>query len=164
MRSWGCWAVDLTPHAQESFVRLATWVPFGPADDLLESMLGVRVSEASARRDTLHAGEMALRASDEQTDDLQRNLPPAPTGAPEAGDERGWRDRSLGGGISAEVKTLVVGDVAPSTAPQDGQLEHLSYCSRLSDVPGFEQATLLEVHRRGVQQTREVAAVTDGAE
>lgn len=161
---------DLTPHAQEGLVRLATWVPFGPAADLLESLLGVRVSKASARRDTLHAGELALRAWDEQTAELQRNLPPAATGAPQQVMSADGAMVPLVGGVWAEVKTLVLGEVAPSTtpvparAPQDAQLEHLSYCSRLSDVPGFEQATLLEVQRRGVERAREVAAVTDGAE
>jgi hypothetical protein len=157
---------DLTPHAQESLVRLASWVPFGPAADLLESLLGVRVSKASARRDTLHAGEAALREWDEQTAELQRNLPPAARGAPKQVMSADGAMVPLVGGVWAEVKTLVLGDVAlaPARAPQDALLEHLSYCSRLSDVPGFEQATLLEVHRRGVEGAREVAAVTDGAE
>jgi hypothetical protein len=43
-------------------------------------------------------------------------------------------------------------------------LQELSYCSRLGDVPGFERATLLETHRRGLEQATAVAAVTDGAE
>jgi hypothetical protein len=157
---------DLTPHAQESLVRLATWVPFGPAADLLESLLGVRVSTASARRDTLHAGDMALRAWDEQTDELERRRPPAATGASKQVMSADGAMVPLVGGIWAEVKTLVIGDVAPApaTSTPEAPLEHLSYCSRLSDVPGFEQATLLEVHRRGVERAREVAAVTDGAE
>jgi hypothetical protein len=155
---------DLTPHAQESLVRLATWVPFGPATELLTSLLGVRVSKASARRSTLEAGEAALRAWEEQTDALQRTLPPAAPGAARQVMSADGAMVPLVGGVWAEVKTLVLGEVATSTTGEEAELEHLSYCSRLSDVPGFEQATLLEVHRRGVEQAREVAAVTDGAE
>ncbi len=69
----------------------------------------------------------------------------------------------LVGGEWAEVKTLVVGEVAVNEAGE-ARVEHLSYCSRLADVAGFEQATLLEMHRRGLEHAGQVAAVTDGAE
>jgi len=58
---------DLTPQAQEGLVRLASWVPFGPAAQLLEALVGVRVSKASARRLTLQAGEAGLQEWEEQT-------------------------------------------------------------------------------------------------
>ena len=66
---------DLTPRAQEGLVRLATWVPFGPAAQLLRALLGVQVSKASARRFTLQAGEAALQEWEQQTEELQRLLP-----------------------------------------------------------------------------------------
>lgn len=69
----------------------------------------------------------------------------------------------LVGGEWAEVKTLVLGEVG-SLEAGEARVEHLSYCSRLADVAGFEQATLLETHRRGLEHAGQVAAVTDGAE
>lgn len=57
----GLMSGDLTPHAQEGLVRLATWVPFARATQLLESLIGVQVSKESARRLTLQTGEAALQ-------------------------------------------------------------------------------------------------------
>lgn len=154
---------DLTPHAQEGLVRLAAWVPFGPAAQLLESLVGVRVSKASARRFTLAAGEAALQEWEEQTEELKQSLPQAPTGAQKQVMSADGAMVPLVGGVWAEVKTLVVGKVHVTQAGETA-IQELSYCSRLTDVPGFEQATLLETHRRGLEQAEEVAVVTDGAE
>ncbi len=71
---------DLTAHAQEGLVRLAAWVPFGPAAQLLEGLLGVRVRKASARRLTLQAGQAGLQEWEAQTEALLKRLPPAPQG------------------------------------------------------------------------------------
>lgn len=40
----------LTPHAHECLVRLYAWMPFAQATEVLAAMLGVQVSEATARR------------------------------------------------------------------------------------------------------------------
>lgn len=54
--------------------------------------------------------------------------------------------------------------MALETKAGDKQVQNLSYCSRLTDVVGFEHATVLETHRRGLEQAKEVAAVVDGAD
>lgn len=154
---------DLTPRAQEGLVRLATWVPFGPAAQLLRALLGVQVSKASARRFTLQAGEAALQEWEQQTEELQRLLPEPLAGAPKQVMSADGAMVPLRGGVWAEVKTLVLGEVCPTEA-EEVQIQALSYCSRLTDVPGFEAATLLETHRRGLERADSVAAVTDGAE
>lgn len=154
---------ELTPHAQESLVRLASWVPFGPAADLLEGLLGVRVSKSSARRHTLAAGEAGLQDWEEQTAALQQRLPEAASGASQQVMSADGAMVPLVGGGWAEVKTLVMGEVKENRR-REKQVENLSYCSRLTDVAGFEQATLLEVHRRGLEQASAVAAVADGAD
>jgi hypothetical protein len=41
-------------------VRLATWMPFEPARDLLQDLLGIQESLATARRATLATGQAAL--------------------------------------------------------------------------------------------------------
>lgn len=67
----------------------------------------------------------------------------------------------------AEVKTLVVGEVLPAVLERGEWVVHtekLSYFSRLTNSEHFEHLTLGEIHRRGVENSRAVAAVTDGAE
>src|SRR5712691_1286944 len=67
-------------------------------------------------------------------------------------------------GVSgSRVKTLALGEV---TRNQRGEVctQHLSYFSRLSDAASFEEAALVETHRRGLEQASEVCAVQDGAE
>jgi hypothetical protein len=61
------------------------------------------------------------------------------------------------------VKTLAIGEV---TRNRRGEVctQHLSYFSRLSDATRFEEAALLETHRRGLERASEVCAVQDGAE
>src|SRR5579864_9550696 len=69
----------------------------------------------------------------------------------------------LVGGEWAEVKTLAIGEVTRNRR-EEVCTQQLSYCSRLSDATSFEQATLLETHRRGLERATEVCAVQDGAE
>lgn len=69
----------------------------------------------------------------------------------------------LRGGAWADVKTLVLGEVGVSTEGK-AQVETLSSCSRLTDVPGCERATVRETQRRGLETATSVASVTDGAE
>jgi hypothetical protein len=67
----------------------------------------------------------------------------------------------------AEVKTLVIGEVLPAVLERGEWVVHtekLSYFSRLTNSEHFEHLTLGEIHRRGVENSRAVAAVTDGAE
>lgn len=154
---------DVTPQAQEGLVRLATWVPFGPAADLLESVLGGRVSKASVRRYTLQAGEAGLAEWEEQTDIIQKKMTEPSGGASHQLLSADGAMVPLVGGEWAEVKTLVVGE-ALRDKEGNAQVERLSYCSRLTDVPGFERASLRELHRRGRERAEQVAAVMDGAE
>jgi hypothetical protein len=47
----------LTPRGEETLARLASWMPFEPARELLQEVLGIQVSKATARRTTLQAGK-----------------------------------------------------------------------------------------------------------
>ena len=69
----------------------------------------------------------------------------------------------LVGGEWAEVKTLVMGEV---TRNKRGEVctQQLSTFSRLAEAERFTQASLLETHRRGLEQAAAVCAVQDGAE
>ncbi len=156
----------LTPRAEESLVRLSTWMPYESAREVLEDLLGVRVSKATARRATLHTGEAALAVWEAEVERLKRELPQAPAGAEEVDKQALSADGAmvhLVGGEWVEIKTLAIGEV---TRNRRGEVctQHLTYCSRLLDAASFEHATLLETHRRGLERASEVCAVQDGAE
>jgi hypothetical protein len=71
------------------------------------------------------------------------------------------------GGVWAEVRTLVIGDVPPPVLRKGEPVIHttnLSYFSRLADAETFQRLALVETQRRGVETAQAVAAVTDGAE
>jgi len=61
---------------------------------------------------------------------------------------------------------MAIGDVmAPVQRKEEPVIEtcHLSYFSRLIDSDSFQRLALVETHRRGVENTQQVVAVTDGA-
>src|SRR5579859_5082109 len=153
----------LTPRGEETLVRLSTWMPYESARELLEDLLGVQVSKATARRATLQTGEAALLVWEAQVKLLKQEAPQAPAGAEKQALSGDGAMVHLVGGEWAEVKTLAIGQV---TRNRRGEVctQQLSYCSRLGDAARFEQATLLETHRRGLEGASEVCAVQDGAE
>src|SRR5437763_10315638 len=71
----------MTPRAEETLVRLASWMPFAAAQELLEDLLGVQVSTATARRATEAFGEAALAVCEREEERLKQEAPPAPEGA-----------------------------------------------------------------------------------
>jgi hypothetical protein len=153
----------LTPRAEETLVRLSTWMPYESARELLEDLLGVQVSKATARRATLHTGQAGLEVWEAEVERLEQEAPPASVGAEKQAMSGDGAMVHLVGGEWVEVKTLAIGEV---TRNSRGEVctQHLSYCSRLSDAASFERATLLQTHRRGLEQAAEVCATQDGAE
>ncbi len=153
----------LTPRGEELLVRLSTWMPYESARELLEEMLGVQVSKASARRATLHTGQAALAVWEAEVEQLKQEAPQAPAGAEKQALSGDGAMVHLVGGEWVEVKTLALGEVSRN---KRGEVctQHLSYCSRLGDAASFEHATLLQTHRQGLERASEVCAVQDGAQ
>ena len=166
----------LTPQLQEQLAHLGTWMPFGPAAQLFARFTGVVVSPATARRLTEVMGRAYEAAQAAEVKRLCEELPPVPAGPEQALLSVDGAMVPLCGGEWAEVKTLVVGEIAPALAPlptaapveaagkRQAQTTALSYCSRLADVEQFNEAVLGELHRRGVETAGQVGAVSDGAE
>ncbi len=146
----------LTPRGEETLTRLSTWMPYESARELLQDLLGMRVSKASARR-------AALAVWEEEVERLEQEAPQAPMGAEKQALSGDGAMVHLVGGEWAEVKTLAIGEV---TRNRRGEVctQQLSYCSRLCDASSFEHATLLHTHRRGLCRAAEVCAVQAGAE
>src|SRR5713226_8732806 len=153
----------LTPRGEEMPVRLASWMPFEQARELLQDLVGIQVSKATARRVTLTTGEAALAVCEGEVERLKQEVPQAPGGADKQLLSADGAMVHLVGGKWTEVKTLVMGEVT-RTKRGDVCMQHLSSFSRLADAERFAEASLVETHRRGLEQAAEVCAVQDGAE
>jgi hypothetical protein len=158
---------SLFPHQQEGLVRLSSWMPFGKAAQLLQDLLGVSCSKATARRMTQAAGAAYVAIQTEAADQIVAQAPPAQAGMNKALLSVDGAIIPLVGGDWAEVKTLVVGEVENRTN-QKGEAEvktqALSYFSRLADAQRFQHLAHSELHRRGIERSGQVAAVMDGAD
>ncbi len=123
----------LSPRGEEVLVRLSTWMPFEDARELLQEMVGIRVSKATARRMTLACGKAQLAVDEAQQERLEQEMPQAPAGAEKQALSGDGAMVHLVGGEWVEVKTLASLEV---TRNKRGEVctQHLSYFSRLSDA------------------------------
>jgi hypothetical protein len=141
-------------------------MPFAKAAEMLESLLGVQVSEATARRMT---ERMGARIEAAQTAESRREQEPEP-------DAKSCLRQAISAdgayvplvkGEWAEVRTLAIGEVGPlekARGKQEVQVSHLSYFSRMTTAASFVDLAEGEIRRRGVRQAQAVCAVTDGAD
>lgn len=167
----------LTPTQQEHLVHLATVMPFGQAGKMLESLLGVQVSEATIRRMTEQAGavyeqvqtaksqHLEPEAQTGQHRDVEPEEKPFPIPLKQAISSDGAYVPLISGEW-AEVRTLAIGDVETRTNSQgisSVKVTHLSYFSRMTDSTTFETLSEVEIQRRRVRDALSSCAVTDGA-
>lgn len=155
---------SLTPRQQEHLVHLSSWMPFEQAGKMLECLLGVRVSEATIRRQTETAGAHAQAV---QT--ARAKGPAEPLGQPAARlvVSADGAYVPLLKGEWAEVRTVAVGEVTQEKRAQGEQEVHVSqvsYFSRMIDAETFADLAEVEMRRRGVSQAKAVCAVMDGAD
>lgn len=157
----------LTPREHECLVRLAGWMPFGRAVELLGDFLGIQVSQIVAQNYTETAGAMYVQMQEEEVAQLEGEMPEAPRGADKIQISADGAMVPLLHGVWAEVRTLVVGEVQPAVEEKGEQVVHtqnLSYFSRKVTAQEFGRLALGEMHRRGVERAKQVAAVMDGAD
>ncbi len=136
---------------------------YAPARELLEDLVGVQVSKATARRATLATGTAALAVWEAEVERLKQEVPQAPAAVDKQAMSGDGAYVLLVGGEWVEVKTLTIGEV---TRNKRGEVctQRISSCSRLADAERFAEAALGETHRRGLERAAEVCAVQDGAE
>jgi hypothetical protein len=70
-------------------------------------------------------------------------------------------------GVWGEGRTLVIGEAQPAVEKKGEKGAHtrnLSYFSRKVSAQEFQRLALVEMHRRGVENAKEVAAIMDGAD
>jgi hypothetical protein len=158
---------NLTPFTQECLVRLGAWIPFGRVVEILKDMLGVQISPAQVRRVTEGAGAAYVEVQTREAERIEREAPAAPAGSEKMLISVDGAMVPLRQGEWAEVKTLVIGEVQPAVVEKGEWVVHTqkrSYFSRLANAEQFEHLTLVEIQRRGVENSAQVAAVMDGAE
>jgi hypothetical protein len=158
---------SLSPWLYENLARLGTWIPFARAAEMLAALTGVVVSEdvAQERAETAGAAQVALQTA--EVERLEREAPPAPPGPDKQYLSADGAFVPLVGGAWAEVKSVVIGEVAAPVMEKGERVvhtQHLSYFSRLANADTFDRLALVETHRRGVENAGQVAAVLDGAE
>ena len=144
-------------------MRLASWMPFEQARELLQDLVGIQESLATVQRATLQTGEAALAVCEGEVERLKQEVPQAPDGADKQLLSADGAMVHLVGGEWAEVKTLVMGEV---TRNKRGEVctQQISSFSRLAEAERFTEAALVETHRRGLERAAAVCAVQDGAE
>ena len=153
---------SLSPRSQDHLARLAAWMPFAPAAEMLAALTGVQVSEATIRRQTYLAGaayEAVQEAQATATED-----PACPTLADKLVFSVDGAMVPLVHGQWAEVKTLVIGEVPAGQEGGAVKSTHVSYFSRMSEASVFADQASVETRRRGVADAAQVCAVMDGAE
>ena len=157
----------LTPHGHECLVRLSSWMPFAKAIELLEDFMGLRVSKGVSRRYTQAAGAVYEQMQNEEVEWLEKEMPKAERGTDKMQISADGAMVPLLHGVWGEVKTLVIGDVQPAVEEKGEKVVHtrnLSYFSRKVNAQEFQRLALVEMHRRGVEKAKEVAAIMDGAD
>ncbi|EFH83958.1 hypothetical protein [Ktedonobacter racemifer] len=161
---------SLTPTQHEHLVHLGTWIPFARASQMLERMLGVHVSEATARRMTEQVGKQMETVQTEES--LKPgNEDPCGTTEKRLAMSADGAYVPLVGGEWAEVRTVAIGEVgqveeadqrAADQDSQDVHVTHLSYFSRITSASSFADLAEGEMQRREVRQATAVCAVADG--
>lgn len=130
----------LTPQGVEALTRLGTWIPFEKAAGLLGDLLGVQVSKSTAARYTEKYGAAYVAVQTAAVTEIEKKLPAAPAGPAKQLLNVDGAMVPLTGGEWAEVKTLVLGEIAEPVIENGEsvvQARELSYFSRLTDAETF---------------------------
>lgn len=157
----------LTPKGRERLVRLSGWMPFRQATELFEEFTGIRLSKIVSQRGTEKAGRVYENMQDAEAQELLEKKPCPSVKPKKVQISADGCMVPLLHGVWAEVRTLVVGEVQAPVKEKGEMVVHtrnLSYFSRKVSSQEFETLALVELHRRGVENARAVAAVMDGAE
>jgi hypothetical protein len=155
------------PWLVESIVLLGTVMPFERVPLVVDRLLEVSVSVETARRLTETVGRTRVALEDAEAARLRATLPMPASGPAVQLLSLDGAMVPLVGGEWAEVKTLALGEVEPTTAA-DGSVRirttALSYFSRLTDAETFRELARGELQRRSTAAATVVCAVQDGAD
>lgn len=158
---------QLTPLLQDHLAHLGTWMPFAHAAQMLTRFTQVSVSESTAQRLTEAIGMAYEAVQLAEVERIERDWPVVPDGPDHLVLSVDGAFVPVLHGEWAEVKTLVVGEVAAPTVV-DGKTvvatHRHSYFSRVAEAERFQRLTFGELYRRRVETAGQIATVSDGAE
>lgn len=157
----------LSPYPHEIMVRLGAWMPFRQVTSMISDVLRVKVSKSQGERCTEAAGAAYVSIQTAEAEKIERDAPQPEKGCEKMVLSADGANVPLLHGEWAEVKTLVIGEVAQPVQERGEWVVHthnLSYFSRLVSSERFQHLTLTEFHCRGIENSQQVGAVMDGAE
>jgi len=154
----------LLPHAHQTLVSMSSDLPFGRAVKQLERTLGVVVHASTARRQTLGVGQRMLEGQNQQAQPL--SACPEEQAAERMAMSSDGSMVPLVAGVWAEVKMVALGEVQHRRRKDEEELvtTNLTYFARLANAATFADQASAELRRRGIERTKEVCAIQDGAE
>lgn len=156
-----------TPRVAEGLARLSQAVEFDEAVALLAALLGVRLSERTARRRAYAAGEAALVVEAAACRRVERDLPVCPAPPALAQVSLDATTVPLVGGTWTEVKLAAFADLVPGPPTEAGlptvAATALSYVARWEPAEQFARTLVLEANRRGLDEAGRVVSPNDGA-
>lgn len=158
---------SLTPHGHENLVRLSSWMPFEKAVGLFGDFTGIEVSKGMSQRYTEKAGQVYEQIQETEVEEIEKEAPVAVKGSDKLQISADGAMVPLLHGVWAEVRTVVIGEVYSSIEKNGESVAHtrnLSYFSRKVNAEAFQRLAIVEMHRRGVEHAKEIAAIMDGAE
>lgn len=134
---------------------------------MLTRFTQVSVSESTAQRLTEAIGVAYEAVQLAEVERIEHDWPAVPSGPAKLVLSVDGAFVPVLHGEWAEVKTMVVGEVAAPTMV-DGKTvvstHHHSYFSRVAEAEQFQRLTFGELYRRGVETADQIATVSDGAE
>ncbi|MBT8407713.1 MAG: ISKra4 family transposase [Deltaproteobacteria bacterium] len=156
-----------TPRLQEAMTRLGSKLPFQQAADEIKAFWKTEISESTVRRTTHKNGQACETVARQAVEAMEVQMPDSPGQAGRLLISADGTFIGLTNGEWREVKTVAVGEFAAQWDAKKSELKvkstKLSYFSRSYPAREFERYALGELHRRGLEQAKEVVAVNDGA-
>ena len=156
-----------TPGIQEAMTRLGSKLPFQQAVDEIKAFWKTELSESTVRRTTHEHGRACETMARQEVEAIETELPDAPSSGENLVISADGAFIGLTNGDWREVKTVAIGAFAAQWDAKKSALEvtstNLSYFSRSYPAREFERYALGELHRRGVEEAKQVVAVNDGA-
>jgi hypothetical protein len=167
---------SLTPLQQSHLAHFATVVSFERAAKFLMQHHGVCVSASTSRRQTEALGACAEVVQNKEAKAVlqqgnfssEKDVIAEKIGKKVISSDGSYI--SLRGKVYAEVKTAVIGEVHENKRhikqrpDQEVRMTNITYFSRMVPSETFTELAAGEVARRGFFQSKQVGAVSDGAE
>jgi len=82
----------LTPHGHECLVRLAGWMPFEKAAEMLEDFMGIHASRIVSQKYTEEAGQAYEQIQSEEVERLEKETPFVEQGGGQNSNQCRWCD------------------------------------------------------------------------